>query len=290
MTTDADGFENEERGTKSAEEKLEAAPERDRSAIDAGSRARASLIHEIIRADGESELRRPASALLLSGFAAGLSMGFSLIAGGVLLERGPEGPGWRMLVDLGYCFGFLVVVLGRQQLFTENTLTPILPLLYHRNAVVLGKVARLWGLVLAANIAATWAIAAVLAFAPAFTPEVKEAFAEISRHAIDKPFWTTLVKAVFAGWLIALMVWLLPAADTARPLIIVAVTFVVALGGFNHIVVGSVDTAFLVWRGEADLAAYLTAFFAPTLLGNVLGGVTLVAVLNYGQVAEELED
>src|SRR5690606_11923140 len=103
-----------------------------------------------------------------------------------------------------------------------------------------------------------------------FTPETRDAFAEISRHAIEEPFWTTLIRAVFAGWLIALMVWLLPAADTARPLIIVAVTFVVALGGFNHIVVGSVDTAFLVWTGEADLAAYAGAFFLPTLIGNVV--------------------
>lgn len=290
MSAQEPGAESEERHTKSAEEALEEAPERDRSAIDAGSRARAALIHEIIRADGESELRRPASALLLSGFAAGLSMGFSLIAGGVLLERLPEGPGWRLLVDLGYTFGFLVVVLGRQQLFTENTLTPILPLLYHRNMSVLRGVARLWGLVLVANIAATWVIAAVLAFAPAFTPETRDAFAEISRHAIEKPFWTTLIRSVFAGWLIALMVWLLPAADTARPLIIVAVTFVVALGGFNHIIVGSVDTAFLVWSGAADLGIYAGAFFLPTLIGNVLGGVTLVAALNYGQVAEELEE
>src|SRR3546814_9270027 len=129
-----------------------------------------------------------------------------------------------MLADLGYTFGFLVVVLGRQQLFTENTLTPILPLLYHRTAEVLWKVSRLWGLVLAANITATWVIAAVLAHVPGFTPEVKAAFAELSRHAIDKPFLTTLVKAVYAGWLIALMVWLLPASETARPWIIILVT------------------------------------------------------------------
>lgn len=166
MATNEDSFEPGDRHTKDADERLEEAPERDRSAIDAGSRARAALIHEIIRADGESELRRPASALLLSGFAAGLTMGFSLILSGVLMARLPEGPGWKMVVDLGYTFGFLAVILGRQQLFTENTLTPILPLLYHRSALVLRKVARLWGLVLSANIAATWVIAAVLAYTP----------------------------------------------------------------------------------------------------------------------------
>src|SRR3546814_6113205 len=90
------------------------------------------------------------------------------------MERLPEGAASRMLADLGYTFGFLVVVLGRQQLFTENTLTPILPLLYHRTAEVLWKVSRLWGLVLAANITATWVIAAVLAHGPGFTPERSE--------------------------------------------------------------------------------------------------------------------
>src|SRR3954468_11754350 len=131
--------------------------------IEGQSRPNAALIHETIRAEGESELERTVSALLLSGIAAGLSMGFSLVVEGLLHASLPDAP-WRSLVSsLGYTIGFLIVVLGRQQLFTENTLTPILPLLHNRDGDTFSRVLRLWGVVLAANIVATWAFAAVIA-------------------------------------------------------------------------------------------------------------------------------
>jgi formate/nitrite transporter FocA (FNT family) len=261
----------------------------ERRSIEHRSRPSAALIHETIRAEGESELDRTASALLLSGFAAGLSMGFSLISEGLLQAHLPEAP-WRELVsNFGYTIGFLIVVLGRQQLFTENTLTPILPLLRNRDAKTLLEVMRLWALVLAANLVATFVIAAVLAWTDLFPPEVKAAFAEIGRPVLADSFGTTFLKAVFAGWLIALMVWLLPAADAARPFLIVIITYIVALGDFTHIVAGAVDASYLVASGEVGFFPALNSFFLPTLLGNVVGGVALVAALNYGQAAPEIE-
>jgi formate/nitrite transporter FocA (FNT family) len=149
---------------------------------------------------------------------------------------------------------------------------------------------RLWALVLAANIAATWLFSFALAHTDIFEAEAKAAFREISHHTIASSFWTTMVKAVFAGWLIALMVWLLPAAEGARVFVILLVTWVVAVGEFAHIIAGSVDASYLVHLGEATFADYLTRFFLPTLLGNVIGGVTLVAVLNFGQVATDIEE
>jgi formate/nitrite transporter FocA (FNT family) len=257
--------------------------------IEGQSRPNAALIHETIRAEGESELERTVSALLLSGIAAGLSMGFSLVVEGLLHASLPDAP-WRSLVSsLGYTIGFLIVVLGRQQLFTENTLTPILPLLHNRDGDTFSRVLRLWGVVLAANIVATWAFAAVIAHTSVFPPEVKQAFSDISQSAIGSPFGTTLLKGVFAGWLIALMVWLLPGAGSARLLVIVIITYVVSIGEFAHIVAGSVDAFYLVQTDQAGWADYALRFFVPTLLGNVLGGVTLVAVLNFGQVAPEIE-
>jgi formate/nitrite transporter FocA (FNT family) len=261
----------------------------ERKAVEIQSRPSAALIHETIRAEGESELARTVWALLLSGLAAGLSMGFSLITEGLLHARLPSAP-WRDLVsEFGYTVGFLIVVLGRQQLFTENTLTPILPLLYHRDPSTLLRVLRLWAVVLLANVLATWLVAAAIAHTNVFDGETKAAFTEISRQSLSAPFWDTVLKAVFAGWLIALMVWLLPAAETARPFIIVIVTYVVGLGGFAHIIAGSVDVLYLVETGQATWGDFLTRFFIPTLLGNVVGGVTLVSVLNYGQVAPELK-
>jgi formate/nitrite transporter FocA (FNT family) len=151
------------------------------------------------------------------------------------------------------------------------------------------KVLKLWGLVLASNIAGTWALGYALAHAAIFEPKITDAFVEISRHTVDGTFSATFVRAVFAGWLIALMMWLLPATKGSRAHIIVVMTYVVALGEFAHIVAGSVECAYLVQRGQVSLAQYGYDFFLPTLLGNILGGTTLVALLNYGQVAAELD-
>ena len=279
----------DESSSFSAAEKLQDTSPADRKAIDRQSRPNAALIHETIRAEGESELERTVPALLLSGLAAGLTMGFSLVAEGLLRTHLPDAP-WRDLIaHFGYTVGFLIVVLGRQQLFTENTLTPILPLLYHRDAVTLGRVARLWAAVLVANVVGTWIFAQVIAHTEVFTPEAKTAFREISQKSIAHPFATTVLKAIFAAWLIALMAWLLPAAETARPVVIIIITYVVALGEFAHIVAGSVDAFYLVTTGVASYGDYAWKFFVPTLIGNVIGGVTLVAVLNYGQVQSEIE-
>jgi len=282
--TEADG------NRLSAAHKLPEVSGKERDAIEKQGRPNAALIHETIRAEGQSELERTVSALLLSGLAAGLSMGFSLIVEGLLQARLPEAPWRELITKFGYTVGFLIVVLGRQQLFTENTLTPILPLLYHRNGETLSRVMRLWALVLAANIAATWAVAAVLAHTEVFTADVKAAFAEISRHSLGESFGGTVLKGIFAGWLIALMVWLLPAAESMRTVVIVIITYVVAIGGFAHIIAGSVDAFYLIETGEAGWRDYLWRFFLPTLTGNVIAGVTLVAVLNDGQVSPEVEE
>ncbi len=118
---------------------------KEQDAVAAQSRPNAALIHETIRAEGESELERTWWALITSGIAAGLSMGFSLVVEGLLQSHLPDAP-WRELISkFGYTAGFLIVVLGRQQLFTENTLTPILPLLHNRNRRHISQGASLMG-------------------------------------------------------------------------------------------------------------------------------------------------
>lgn len=268
---------------------LEDASPRQVEEIESQSRPSAALIHETIRAEGEQELERHWWAMLMSGLAAGLSIGLSLVVQGEFHAAISDEATRRLVAPLGYTVGFLVVVLGRQQLFTENTLTPILPLLHHRDLGTLAKVLKLWGLVLASNIAGTWAVASVLAHTSIFDAKVVDAFVDISRHTVEASFSATFVRAVFAGWLIALMMWLLPAAKGSRAHIIVVMTYVVALGEFSHIIAGSVECAFLVQSGRASLAQYASDFFLPAVLGNIVGGTTLVALLNYGQVAAELD-
>src|SRR5579862_664694 len=225
------------------EEEIQKAEER--SAISA------TVVHEAIRREGEQELRRSSSALFWSGLAAGLSMGFSLIAEGLLRSRLPDQP-WRPLITkLGYSFGFVLVVLGRQQLFTENTLTAILPLLLSRNWRTLRNVLRLWCVVLFSNLAGAFAIAWVLGNTGVFRPEAQKAFAEIGRESLSVSFGLALLRGVFAGWLIAFMVWLLPFAEAFRVIVIVGLTWLVGAGQLTHVIAGSVEVLFLAATGAA---------------------------------------
>src|SRR5579871_5149681 len=152
------------------------------------SAASAVVIHEAIRLEGEQELRRSSAALFWSGLAAGLSMGFSLFTEGILRSQLPDQP-WRPIITkLGYSFGFLLVVLGRQQLFTENTLTPILPLMLHKNRKTLFNVLRLWAVVLVANLVGAFAIAEALGKTEVFRPEVRQAFSDIGQESFQVTF------------------------------------------------------------------------------------------------------
>lgn len=249
---------------------------------------RALVIHEIVRDEGEDELVRSNGALALSGFAAGLSMGFSFLTEALIRAGLPAAPWRHMIASFGYSIGFLIVVLGRQQLFTESTLTAVLPLLTRRDGRTLRAVLRLWAIVLGANLAGTWVFAALLLPEGVFPHAVQPAFAALGLAAISSGFGATLLKAMFAGWLIALMVWILPSARSARLMTVLIITWVVALADLSHVVAGSAEAAHAVLTGQVGIAGYLDRFLVPTLIGNVIGGVALVALLNHGTVAEDI--
>ena len=244
----------------------------------------AAIVYEAVRREGQSELGRPAPALAWSGLAAGLSMGFSALAQALLGASLPDAEWTPLLTKFGYSVGFMIVILGRQQLFTENTLTAILPLLREKTVHHLGRVARLWGVVLAANLVGAWLFAWVIGATELLRPEVRAALDALGRAALEGRFLHTMLGAIFAGWLIALIVWLLPFAETARILVIIIITYVIGLGEFPHIIAGSVEVLFLVATGELPIGDYAARYFAPTLIGNIIGGVSLVAAINHAQV------
>lgn len=198
---------------------------------------------------------------------------------------------WRhTLASFGYAVGFIIVVLARQQLFTESTLTAILPLITRRDRKTLWGTLRLWAVVLSANIAGTW-LFALLVHAPGLFPTpVPVALQELADKAIPLGFTSTLIRAFFAGWLIALMVWILPSASNSRPLIVTLITYVVALAQLSHIIAGSAEAAYAVISGHADIQAYALRFFLPTILGNMAGGIIMVSVLNHGSIAPEISE
>ena len=257
--------------------------------VEARQRPRSAVIFETIRREGEDEYERASSSLFFSALAAGGSMTFSMITMGVIQAHLADTP-WRELVaSFGYTIGFLIVILGRQQLFTENTLTPLLPLFYDPKRWRYQQLARLWGLILAGNLLAALVSAALVAFSGAFPADSLRAFDELARSAALHPFGILFAKAIFAGWLIALMVWLLPLAEGAAVFVIVALTYVVAAAGFGHIIAGSVEAMYGAWRGVLSWGD-VVAFVIPTFLGNSIGGVAFVAAITTAEIASERKE
>src|SRR5436305_13025392 len=138
-------IEHEKRKSPLSDREIEEADDR--------SSTSAKVVHEAIRLEGTEELERPSSSIAWSAIAAGLTMGCSMIAQGLLQARLADAP-WRELVaSLGYTLGFVFVTMGRQQLFTETTLTVMLPLLHKSHGIT--DVIRYWTIVFAANIVDT---------------------------------------------------------------------------------------------------------------------------------------
>ena len=256
----------------------------------AGAPMGALVIHEIVRDQGEEELERSFSGLAWSGMAAGLSIGFSFLTQATLQSHLPDTP-WRPLIaGFGYSVGFLIVILGRQQLFTETTLTAVIPALTRRNLKTILLALRVWGIVLTANIAATWVFAFIAALPGVFPEPTLQAMSELAAHTMSGTFWHTTLTGGSAGWLIGLMVWLLPSAHNGRTPIIILLTYVIAICQFPHIIAGSVEAAFAVFTGHATIADYCLRFLIPTFIGNAGGGTILAALLNHAPLAGELSD
>jgi formate/nitrite transporter FocA (FNT family) len=246
----------------------------------------AKVVHEAIRLEGTEELERPSSSIAWSGLAAGLTMGCSMIAQALLQTRLPDAP-WRDLIAaVGYSLGFLFVTMGRQQLFTETTLTVMLPVLHRTHSM--SDVARYWAIVFAANIVGTLLFAAAASIPHLFQADAVDAFARLGSKAVEPGFTLVLVKGVFAGWLIALMVWLMPAAASAKFLVIVAITWLIAVAEFSHVIAGSAEGAFAAMHGAIAWDTYLLGFLVPAFVGNSIGGVVFVALLNHAQVKKEV--
>jgi formate-nitrite transporter family protein len=256
--------------------------------VEERSTPRTPVIYEIVRQLGDEEMERPFTSLWWSGVAAGLSISFSLLAQAILETHLPETT-WRPLVSsFGYPVGFLMVVLSRQQLFTESTITAVLPLMAAFTAASLGRMARMWAIVLLANFAGTLLAALFCSYTPVLPPDLLDGMMNISRHMIELGWADMFFRGISAGFLIAAMVWLLPSAEGAQFHMITLMTYLIAVGGFTHIVAGSVEAFLLVVNGNLGPVTMFAGFLVPTLLGNIVGGTVLFAVISYAQVMKEI--
>lgn len=256
--------------------------------IEERSSPRTPVIYEIVRRLGEEEMVRPATSLWWSGVAAGLSISFSLLAQAILNNHLSDAP-WRPLISaFGYSVGFVMVVMARQQLFTENTITAVLPVMAKTTPANIVGLGRMWGIVLAANLTGTLAAAIFCTVTPVIAPDLRDSMLGISRQILEHGWAELFFRGIAAGFLMATMVWLIPSADSAQFHVIVLITYLIAVGDFAHIVAGSMEAFMLVVNGQAETLPIIQNFLVPVLLGNIAGGTALFAVISYAQVMKEL--
>ncbi|ELY2616895.1 formate/nitrite transporter family protein [Cronobacter sakazakii] len=252
--------------------------------------SRAMAIHEHIRQDGEKEMERDAMALFWSAIAAGLSMGASLLAKGIFHVHLEGIPGGFLLESLGYTFGFIIVIMARQQLFTENTVTAVLPVMQNPTGTNMLLLLRLWGVVLLGNIIGTGLAALAFEFMPIFDETTRDAFVTIGMEVMHNSPGEMFANAIISGWIIATMVWMFPSAGAAKIVVIILMTWLIALGNTTHIVVGTVEILYLVFNGTIHWSEFFWPFALPTLAGNIIGGTFIFALLSHAQIRNDMSN
>jgi formate/nitrite transporter FocA (FNT family) len=277
--------ENAEREVKAGDPAL-TRNEKERAADH--QRLSALTVFAIIRREGDIELRRPLRSLWWSGIAAGIGISTSVLAQGILLQALGDHPLAWPIASLGYAFGFVLVILSRLQLFTENTLSVVLPTLSDPTAERFARSARLWAVVLAANLIGTFATAFISTKLGTVGADTMAGILNVSRHAAEVSGWRALVLGIPAGFYVAALVWMLPSSKGFEIFVIILFAWLIAAGGFAHVIAGSAEMFILMVNGEMTIAQVFGAHLLPVLVGNIIGGTGLFALLAYGQIHAEI--
>jgi formate/nitrite transporter FocA (FNT family) len=244
--------------------------------------------------EGFSELERPSDGLFLSALAAGLELGTGLFfmaivwtyTTGIYAE-----PTREFVVALAYASGYVFVVLGRTELFTEHTTLAALPVLDGQAS--LSELGRLWAVVYVGNIVSTAALAGfAVVLGPALGVVKPTAFTGIAKLITVHSPWVLFVGAVFTGWLMGLLAWLVAAAenDGARAFLVVLITFGIGISHLPHPIAGNVKVLMGLFAGSGVSLTFYGIFLATTLVGSVVGGTVFVALLKYGHVVRGESD
>jgi formate-nitrite transporter family protein len=260
----------------------------ERDAVAKRQSASARVIHEVIRRHGDEEMERPALSLVWSGLAGGVAISASVIGQSSLEELLPRAPWAPLVASLVYTLGFLIVILGRLQLFTESTLSAVIPVATHPSLANLGRLCRFWAIVLASNLLGTLFIAFLHHHELITSASHHAAMLEVSRKLLERDWGETLRLGIPAGLLIAAVPWALPSARGQEFWVVFVFTYFIALGGFAHVVAGSGEAWLLALAGETSFSHALFGIILPALIGNIIGGTGLFALLAHAQVRQEL--
>ncbi|MFP5363204.1 MAG: formate/nitrite transporter family protein [Thermoleophilia bacterium] len=246
------------------------------------NRPDAREIYQRVASNAEEQLERSSSALAFSALLAGFTLGATPLAyvAAIVLVDGSAGP---LAGALLYPAGYIAVILGRAQLFTENTLYPVALTLTDRRH--LAGTARLWAVVLAANLLGALLFALIATETTAISQALRDEIARLGDEAASRDGWTTFWSAVLAGWLLALVAWLVEATETSIGAFVVIwlLTAIVALSSLDHSIASAIEVIAAALDGRVGLAEAL-GWQGVTVLGNALGGVLIVSLVNFGQV------
>jgi formate/nitrite transporter FocA (FNT family) len=249
-------------------------------------RPSAEDIYKQVAKNATEELKRSTLSLAISGFTGGTFMGLSALGVGIVLAHlAPDGvvsPTAFVVSRMFYPLGFIVVILGRSQLFTENTLYPVALVLTKPRAI--WHTMRLWATVLPSNVCGALAFAALAGLTHAMPADVVKAMAQLGMNAAHDPAATVFWSGVVGGWIIATAAWLVSGSHsiTGSVMVIWMLTFVVGLGNFAHCIATSGEILTAVLTHQLPWAAY-PHWFGPAVAGNICGGVGMVTLLEYGQ-------
>lgn len=252
-------------------------------AMEESKRRNAEQILEQVLENGREELARSTAGLLFSGFAGGISMGLTGLGVALAISYLGDGPIQEFFSFFFYPIGFIVVIIGRAQLFTENTLFPVVLALDERGHVL--KTLRLWAAVFVSNVAGAVFFGWLIMKTGALPHNFADAFAGLGLKAAAGHFTLIFAKAVIGGWLIALVAWMVSASHwtIGQIAVIWMLTFIVGAGHFSHCIASSAEIFGAVLSGHLQFSNYFQ-WLLPATLGNIVGGVAIVSLLNYGQV------
>ena len=240
--------------------------------------------------NARSELKRSSRSLAFSGLAGGLTMGLTGL--GVASVRAVLGSGsWEEFASfLIYPVGFIAVIIGRSQLFTENTLYPVVLILDERRNVKKSFIhlLRLWAIVFVTNVIGAYLFSLLAIRTGALSSDIAFQLVSLGKDAVSHTAAHVFWSGVIGGWLIALVAWTVTASQwTIGQLAMVwLLTFVVGIGKLAHCIATSGEILSAVMGGAVEIGSYLSWLCLATL-GNIMGGVVIVSLLNYGQVRAE---
>ena len=237
---------------------------------------------------GAKRLHRPLAGDAITAFAGGMSVSFGAVAmaaaaaavGGTIAE-----PSVGLLVGaLAFPIGFIILLVGKTELFTENFLLPVAGVLKHRGT--LGQLGALWGVSLVFNLIGALVFALLISRGEAVPDAPAAELIALAEHKVDYDLLTAFIKALFAGWLMTVLTWLLVAAEGMGPRIVViwSIATLIVLGQFNHVIISAAEIFMAMLLGAPiSVQDWLTANFLPALVGNLLGGLVFETLLQYVQ-------